>query len=230
MTLTDEYGATCCSGLVLFDNGNWTIFDENNGFEKEEAYPKEVYKPIYFMVKLNSNDYLLLGGDKFYWFRNYYVVDKKLWADVLSTHCKFIVPNSKMTVSKVNNFLQRLVNYGDPLFPPYWGFILQDNGDLWIHFSDGILIIKSNIFLNIDEDFGNESFIIYPNPCQEKVILNPYLKFCNFQIINTLGIVIKEGLNIDNQIDVSNLPGGLYFLKLFNYSSHSIFQKLIKTK
>ncbi len=55
---------------------------------------------------------------------------------------------------------------------------------------------------------------IYPNPCGEQLQLNSAETF-QYQLLNTLGQPIQTG-TCQNQIDMSELPKGLYLLVLEN--------------
>ncbi len=93
--------------------------------------------------------------------------------------------------------------------------------------SDGILILEPN---NIIENKLNK-ISIYPNPASSKIIItnNSFNQAINdIQIYNTQGAQIKtkfikseNGINI---IDVSDLPNGIYLIKL-NYNSKIEYYK-----
>jgi hypothetical protein len=73
-------------------------------------------------------------------------------------------------------------------------------------------------------------FSVYPNPAKNQIALNLTSKGeeCTIQIITTKGVVMYQevlkpniGSNID-KIDVSNLPRGLYVLKVASKNGTSI--------
>lgn len=61
----------------------------------------------------------------------------------------------------------------------------------------------------------SESIQVYPNPSQGVFKINtPTLKVSTYQAIDMLGKVVKSGNLLDQQIDLSDMPDGMYFLKL----------------
>lgn len=80
-------------------------------------------------------------------------------------------------------------------------------------------------------DFEKNKITIYPNP--SKNILNfstlKDFKIDSAKIFDTTGKLIFNTLNsVDNQIDISNLSNGIYFLSLQNNENGSLTQKFIK--
>ena len=73
------------------------------------------------------------------------------------------------------------------------------------------------------------SFSVYPNPTQGKVFLAPTLqKVVRFEIVNTWGRVCRQKrISNPQTIDLSNLPNGLYFIKLYTESGCGIV-KVVK--
>jgi hypothetical protein len=65
----------------------------------------------------------------------------------------------------------------------------------------------------IEEPVGNDGFIIYPNPSDGLITLSG-LQSGAYRICNIMGQTVLTGsLNAETQqIDVSNLPGGMYFI------------------
>ncbi len=79
---------------------------------------------------------------------------------------------------------------------------------------------------SIEEHKSNNSTInLYPNPVSNRLnVFNLPETACSYAIYNSFGIKVSEGV-VSNQIDVSNLAAGLYFLKL---NSQAIPMKFIK--
>lgn len=104
----------------------------------------------------------------------------------------------------------------------------------WLYSSTSLtqnLTISDCTFLEINENISeNVSFSIYPNPASE--ILNiSFINNLNTKhqvfIFNAIGQLIKKvELIHPQQIDISDLPNGLYFVRLPNYFNK--MQKFIK--
>lgn len=90
-------------------------------------------------------------------------------------------------------------------------------------------IISSNnsSVLNIDDDFANNSFTIYPNPTAgELVIENPNdQKIKNIMIYNTLGQLVLQQQS--DSINVSEFTSGVYYIKIQteHFTIHQSFFK-----
>lgn len=82
---------------------------------------------------------------------------------------------------------------------------------------------------DIDESSINNSISIYPNPTKDvvKVLNNSNLNISKIEIIDLLGRTVASAKNSD-EINVSNLPEGQYFVKL--HGETTIVKKLTISK
>ncbi len=96
-----------------------------------------------------------------------------------------------------------------------------------------LFISVCNLVLGNNNQSINNSFILYPNPVINKLIIsNPnfILQQNNFiQITNTIGqTVYSNSLNsTENQIELGHLQNGVYFIKIINNQNQKTF-KIIK--
>jgi uncharacterized surface protein with fasciclin (FAS1) repeats len=98
--------------------------------------------------------------------------------------------------------------------------VLADNGV--VHVVDAVLIPSLS---NISE-LSVANVEVYPNPSSDVIKLTN-LSADEFSIINTVGSVVKSGKVANNEISVSDLENGNYFIQLTN--STSVYQaKFIK--
>ncbi len=73
---------------------------------------------------------------------------------------------------------------------------------------------------------------LYPNPAEDQIFISSDLN-CSltYRIINSCGIIYKKG-NINDsgiqQIDISNLPKGIYFIEIIGNNNFRSFLKFIK--
>src|SRR5690606_28680480 len=62
------------------------------------------------------------------------------------------------------------------------------------------------------DDISSQSFLLYPNPVENELNLEPHLPLTNFKIYDINGkLVIKDC--ITKNLDVSQLNPGIYFIK-----------------
>ena len=121
------------------------------------------------------------------------------------------------------NFNESLsLNYGQQ----YYVSVKVENGaGLWSNIisSDGVLILDES--LNIDELKDNKSFVIYPNPAMDFVIISGYSEQSKESQTNTLEIynlqgqllkqiVISYTVESSFKIQVRDLEKGIYIVKI----------------
>lgn len=82
-------------------------------------------------------------------------------------------------------------------------------------------------------NFDNPEFTIHPNPTHEQIVLSFMLvnDNVNFEIFDSTGKILKKGVldkRRNHQLDVSNLSGGIYFLKINTKSKNVAVKKFVK--
>lgn len=132
-----------------------------------------------------------------------------------------ILPNTKAMVldSAVNNGLalgmRYLEIYGSDITDTSLASTIQQaNNDL---IAKGLLCNSST---GLNEPISENTFSIYPNPAREYLTINfdPNQK-TQIQIFNSMGMLFKEfSVTTSTQLDISDLPNGLFFVRLKNYS------------
>lgn len=82
----------------------------------------------------------------------------------------------------------------------------------------------------IIEIYNKEEVSIFPNPTRDKFTIKTNAKKFNLEIYNTVGIIIIKQLSniLSQEIDISDFPTGIYFIKV-SFSNQTIIQKLIIT-
>ncbi len=75
---------------------------------------------------------------------------------------------------------------------------------------------------------ADHRYQIYPNPANDYIVIENFNTDNVIQIFDITGnIVMSKSSNINNQVDVSALPSGIYYIKI-NHETNSYFHKLIK--
>jgi hypothetical protein len=116
--------------------------------------------------------------------------------------------------------------------------IITEVGDYWVNVineangcgspSDTVKI-DSVTGINQLSDIGNQ-VLIYPNPFTNEIVIKINsstgdLKKWTMQLTDVLGriVVSKSSLNYNNIIDLSNLPTGVYFIRIVTKSGEVVF-------
>ncbi len=80
----------------------------------------------------------------------------------------------------------------------------------------------------IKENTGNSKFSFYPNPAKDVIYVNENLK--DFKIYNLTGQVVKSVYGHERQIDISDLPQGVFFIEYKTEDNHLHIQKVVIQK
>lgn len=107
--------------------------------------------------------------------------------------------------------------------------IVQDNYQSTIDFIwDELLGFNDNlgvsrVFVNNPLNITSDAFTeisIYPNPTEGTILINDYTNSNSFDLYTINGVQLnKKNYILNNEIDLSNLPNGVYFLQLNNEDS-----------
>lgn len=85
-----------------------------------------------------------------------------------------------------------------------------------IDYDTVVVSVDQTCFVGVKEQYKQTGFEIYPNPVNSILYIksnNQQLQNASVEIKNTLGQVVYVGV-YSNQIDVSNLPQGIYFITI----------------
>ncbi len=77
------------------------------------------------------------------------------------------------------------------------------------------------------ETLSNTKIVIAPNPVVDYINVQTDIEFNSYSILDFTGRTVLEGFVNDKSIDVTNLPEGLYFLKLAD-DVNAVMHKFIK--
>jgi haloalkane dehalogenase len=102
----------------------------------------------------------------------------------------------------------------------------SDNSDIFHLLDIGIYAREETILNQTRNDF-----VVYPNPLINSIIIKDYPeKYKQFHLSDATGRLIISGrLNsLNTEVNLDQLPAGIYFLGLKSENEKSIFKKLIK--
>ena len=216
---------SCCSGMTLYEYGAWTVFNESNGLD---TINKDTYEPIFRTVKLSNGNYFLIGQNCYYIMCADLKIKKFFWADFFNK-AEFIISDSYYNGANGYEYLSRFTIYPalDNLTEITSVFVKNNN--IYIGMNAGLLIAKESDLIsvtNVDENV--ENFQLYPNPSNEFININSNLIYKSYQILNSLGQVVINRDYSSGSISVSELPSGLYFIKLISFDQKFTTLNFIK--
>ncbi len=116
--------------------------------------------------------------------------------------------------------------------------IVLDATDLTSNVYEGALLIRSNdptqemltinvlisVTVGINENGEKEFVVVYPNPATDMLNINSNGEVTNVRLINTVGQVVFD--QVTNQINVSELESGVYFIQI-DTKNGSTTQKIL---
>lgn len=76
-------------------------------------------------------------------------------------------------------------------------------------------------------DFAENEIFLYPNPTSGRIQFNKNMGLCSLSVYNLQGKLVKEIDKIGSEVELIDLPAGIYFLDLMDNKSIKRF-KLIK--
>lgn len=167
------------------------------------------------------------------------------WYNVVATHS--VASGTKL-------YLNGMLNASDPtnfnvLQAPSHEFRIGSQGDFYpVKLEKGkiddigvwgrvltkseILGLYTNVSLSINENNGETSFTILPNPTSGNILIeDKYSQFLNSKLVvnNILGEVILERIitSQNTSIDLSSQASGIYFVQLTNFDNKIIYKKVL---
>jgi hypothetical protein len=222
---------SCCSGISLYENNEWIVFDENNGLPFKKNYDSSIiYDPVYRIAKINKNNYIVNAAKMIYTMGP----DNKLKPNDLLN----LGRNS--TVIRATGFDQeyQYANYFKMINSPEGanklhsnqGEIIAYKNEVWIKTGRGILTFPQNVILSVDgnETKQGENLLIYPNPAVDVLKISDNSNYSHFKIFNILGREVISGNLNSSEIDIEKLNASPYFIIIYDLNGNSHVQGFIK--
>ena len=95
--------------------------------------------------------------------------------------------------------------------------------------SENYLFFSSDPLLSADGFSYENDINVYPNPAKETVFIeNNHQQINQIQVIDISGKQLKTFKNLKNQVDVSELPSGVYFFKIYSEGNTTIKKVIIE--
>jgi hypothetical protein len=205
----------CCGGLSLYDNGQWTVFDDSKGLPR---YNSETLNSTYNTLKYKDT-VLIQTPSEIYSIKNNVLspMDKKYIAE----HSYLIPANSHFAIdSNYSKYWEGF--FTNQSYFPSFSPMFSNNNELWLVTEKGILVIDPTIN-GIEENI--ENFEIYPNPVVNNISFPD--NFINYEILNLSGEILQSGCNSE-KINISRLYKGIYFIRLVDLNNNVVVKKFIK--
>ena len=103
---------------------------------------------------------------------------------------------------------------------------IKPNWSLWMLFDATDLgILTSSVDISANKMIG-----LYPNPATNAIAIKTEIEFNRFVIYDITGKVIKSRNTNENQIDISQLPSGMYICEIYKNNEPVGKMKFIKTE
>ncbi len=104
---------------------------------------------------------------------------------------------------------------------------VDSKGNKWFGTDQGISKLEESPSATESSNKDLHQIVIGPNPVKSKLYLQNSNAIENYSVATTTGIAVLQGKVMSNDVDMSTLPAGLYFLTLQN-AAHSQTFKIIK--
>lgn len=131
----------------------------------------------------------------------------------------------KIVYSEITSWNPRTLNLSDSGYNDvtvYLAFRIFTNNGFKLYLDDIQVNIEDPVSL---QEVAGNSFKIYPNPVNSILYIESDHE-PEYRIINTFGLVVLKGLG--QQVDVSELSSGVYFIELRDENGISTRQRLIR--
>jgi predicted outer membrane repeat protein len=94
----------------------------------------------------------------------------------------------------------------------------------------GAFYFDQGVFTSIDQNIGTEEILIYPNPSKDHINIRSVKELNSVKIINLAGEIVLDQMvsNGSEQIDITSLESGIYFVNLLTDQNMVAVKKIIK--
>jgi len=139
------------------------------------------------------------------------------------------LPGCKQYCDFASKYFQLLFGDGENVLFAY-EILITDSGELYLTITDEVgnyAFYQDTPIFGVNDLVQSKS-IVYPNPVSDVLFISSEKITIEYlSVFSISGKLVLEQRNIDNSIDVSELPQGMYFLKLTSEYGKAV-QKFIK--
>ncbi|OGU12359.1 MAG: hypothetical protein A2X61_01290 [Ignavibacteria bacterium GWB2_35_12] len=214
---TGESGA-CCSGLVVYKDGNWVIFDESNNLPVYRDSTLILADPTYRIMRLDKSNYLVFAKQMIYSMGNDFILHKAN-LKAIGDNSLIIRTSSTRPIEYYKTYFRfddTTSGFHNPI--PDIQDVIITNDSVWIITGVGIIVFpKKIVVLNVEETPSTENNSqIYPNPASDFININNQGIYTEYILYNYLGEKLLIGSINSNEfkIDIRSLCNGIYFICL----------------
>lgn len=202
-------------GHLILSGGDWDgeeVLNDKEYFNEMINTSQDINKSYGYMWWLNGKGSYMMPGLQFE-FKTDLIPNAP--DDLVSGLGKndqkvYVVPSLDMVVVRMgdaaDNVSAALSSFDNLL----WGHLMELFDD----------------FTSVEYHAGN--LLIYPNPAGDFVRFSEDTEMKEIEIINNLGVAVIKQKHPGNQINISHLLPGVYFVKLLDISGNYSIQKFIK--
>jgi len=115
---------------------------------------------------------------------------------------------------------------------------MTDNVQLAFYYTDkgetchgaGIDNIRINTYSSdIESIYGEHNIVVYPNPASGIINISGLIQAVDVEVYSIQGQLLKSAVQVQNTVDISNLPAGVYFLNLTK-GDRTVVKKIVVKK
>lgn len=216
---------TCCSGLSLYENGEWTALNESNGLD---IIRENTYRVIYRIAKLNAEKYLVLGTKRIY------IMDtqnnlRSLHLEKFLNSASFESANNYFASSNGIEYLRELHDDNTPMPPKIIHLHADINGETTLVLEKGILRFPTSLLLSTNDiTAADEKIEVYPNPAAHTIKIKSSRIITMWELYDAMGRKTLQGENVNNEVNIETVSSGAYFLRLIDDKAQSEVISFIK--
>ncbi len=171
-------------------------------------------------VSSASSNYSYIYNSNLYFFCGYWGNFNSLWkTDGTTNGTNQISPQINAYMPSNYRTVVKFVNFGSDLY--LQGSVLGAGAEFC-----KLSTLQTPLFEK--ENYLTPEINLFPNPSSNILNITGYGKIINIDFYTSNGRLLKSLSNSSNTVDISDLPSGIYFLKLYDDTNRNKIQKLFK--
>ncbi len=224
------YWITLHRGLSIFDikSKDWRIFDEKDGFPFQSP---NLPKPVMSITQLNDKLMLMVILSQPYLIHQDYQLEKTDW-DLILSDATIYKSSEKVLDEDIYLAFDEAKKdkfYNAVLRPKIHKMFVTPDNNLWM-LSNNFLIKAPIKMLSVSEqDLKEQAILLFPNPASDFIqINNPNTEISDIELTNLYGNLLLVFKGQTDKLNISDLPDGIYFLKVQLYNGSILYNRFVK--